>query len=126
MPIRRVINESEVSRMLSRYGFSTVRPETLSFEDQVKLFHDAKMVVAAHGSGMSNILFSGSIRVLDLQSCGRMETFFSLLAQSLNQDYRYLICESPSTLGDFTVDIPKLEDMVKKMLSGGGAGRKSA
>ena len=50
---RRVVNEEEIIDCLSRFGFETVRPEELSFEEQVRLFHSAEAVIGARGAGLT-------------------------------------------------------------------------
>lgn len=54
---RRVLNEEEVIEMLNQHGFVSILPETLSFQEQVAIFHHAKVIIAPHGSGLTNIIF---------------------------------------------------------------------
>lgn len=39
------------------YSFKTVMLENLTFEEQVKHFNNAKIIICAHGAGMSNMFF---------------------------------------------------------------------
>src|SRR5690606_29148055 len=55
---RRVQNEDELVSLLERYGFAKYIPEQMPFEDQVRLFRDAKAVVAPHGAGLANLVFA--------------------------------------------------------------------
>jgi hypothetical protein len=113
---RRVINEDEVEEALSKYGFSAVCPETLPFEQQVRLFHEAEIVVAPEGSGLANILFSSDIQVLEILSATRPRTFFFFLAQAMGQEYYHLFSRASATFGDFRVDVPGLQETVERML----------
>jgi len=52
---RTMINEVEVISRLTDVGFTILRPECLSFEEQVRTFSQARVIAGAHGSGMGNI-----------------------------------------------------------------------
>jgi hypothetical protein len=87
--VRRLMNEDEVLKLLRSRGFRPYFLEDLPFAEQVRLFHDAEMVVAPHGAGLSNLIFAGRVPVLEF--LGRSVTpiyFFLALAQG--QDYHYL------------------------------------
>jgi len=62
---RRILNEDEIIESLRKYGFQTVHLETLSVVEQARLFHQAKVIVAPHGSGLTNLVFcqSGTIAI---------------------------------------------------------------
>ena len=64
---RRVLNEHEILPVLEEYGFTLVKLETLSFQEQITLFRDAEAVVVPHGSGLANLVFcSKGTRVIEL------------------------------------------------------------
>ena len=65
-PRRAIVNEAEVIDVLRGRGFEVVRPEKLSFDDQVRLFCDAEAVVAPHGAGSVNIVFSEHAALIEL------------------------------------------------------------
>ncbi len=54
---RCVANGDEVAAMLAARGFEQVVLETLSFEEQVRLFSKAEAVASIHGAGLANALF---------------------------------------------------------------------
>jgi capsular polysaccharide biosynthesis protein len=54
---RRLPNEAALAERLRRRGFHTVRPETLTLDQQVALFKGAGMVVGQLGAGLANIAF---------------------------------------------------------------------
>ena len=54
---RRILNESEVVEQLQSFGFVAVELEGLSFHAQVALFAQAEVIVAPHGSGLTNLVF---------------------------------------------------------------------
>jgi len=59
--VRRIINEGELIDYLSTKGFKAFQMSKLSFHEQVDLFNNAKIVIASHGAGLTNLLFGGSI-----------------------------------------------------------------
>jgi capsular polysaccharide biosynthesis protein len=64
---RRLINEKEIIEILGKLGFKAVCPETLSFEEQVKVFREAAYIVAPNGSALNNLAFSSpKVKVLML------------------------------------------------------------
>lgn len=58
MPRRQVTNEAEVIRFLSSLGFKAHVLSAYSFRQQVELFQSAECVVAPHGAGFANMVFS--------------------------------------------------------------------
>ena len=66
-PNKRVmINEDELLLSLSKYNFKLVRLEKLSFLEQVTLFANANMVIATHGAGITNIIYSKNATIIEL------------------------------------------------------------
>ena len=56
-PVRPLRNEGELVAALAGHGFVAVRPETLSIQDQIRLFRGAEAIVAPHGAGLTNLGF---------------------------------------------------------------------
>lgn len=54
---RSLRNEEEALLFFRGLGFRVVDPGALSFEEQVRIFSDARVVVGIHGAGMTNILW---------------------------------------------------------------------
>jgi capsular polysaccharide biosynthesis protein len=81
---RPVLNEPYLIARLERRGFKAVAPEKLSFPQQVALFRDARVVVAAHGAGLANLAFATKIAVLELFSAdyARADCYFTLARQA--------------------------------------------
>jgi capsular polysaccharide biosynthesis protein len=53
-----IINHNETIEFLKQKGFEILKLEKLSFEEQVHIFKNAKIVVSAHGAGLTNLCFS--------------------------------------------------------------------
>ena len=55
---RTLQNEAEVEVAAPRLGFTIVRTEDHSFDDQIALFSRARVVIGPHGAGMTNTVFA--------------------------------------------------------------------
>lgn len=54
---RGIANLSQTTELLHEAGFQCIYPERLSVAEQARLFNQASVVVAAHGAGLTNIVF---------------------------------------------------------------------
>jgi capsular polysaccharide biosynthesis protein len=109
--LRAVENAAEVREFLERAGFITVRLESLPMLEQVRLFASAEFVVAPHGAGLANLLFTPpSARVIEFTPNIQMRPFFWLISSRLGHEYAMLPCETdiPSFNGKLRVDMKKL------------------
>ena len=122
---RRVLNEAAVIEQLQPLGFVPVVLETLSFAEQVSLFAQAKVIVAPHGGGLTNLLFCqpGTV-VVELASPHYLRHYFWAISQPLKLRHFLLTGEAiacepirrlmyPSPL---TEDIWVKEDALKALL----------
>jgi capsular polysaccharide biosynthesis protein len=108
---RGVANAQEVRESLERLGFMTVRLEDLPLLEQARLFANAEFIVATHGAGLSNLIFTPpSARVIELTPDSEMRPFFWFLSQKLCQEYGMLPCptEGGQFNGNLQVDVTKM------------------
>jgi capsular polysaccharide biosynthesis protein len=95
----RVVNERELIAVLEAHGFEIVETEGRPVAEQVRLFSQAEAIVAPHGAGQTNMLFSSvSCRNLELlepqwASDGHAYVFWTL-AETLGQSFSYVVAES--------------------------------
>jgi len=119
---RHIINENDVMAALAPLGFVSYRMEDLSFSDQVRLFSQAEIVVAAHGAALTNIIFSQNLIVIELFN-EMVAPFYFFLAKSLGFHYGCFAAapyESNQYADKFKaiiVDVVKLRTLVIKMIS---------
>ena len=119
---RQLINELEVSNLLETQGFKTVFLEELSVLEQVAIFASAEVIVAPHGSGLTNLVFcSPNTKIIELFSPNYVRTDYWMISQQLQLQHYYLVgkrfnCPSLSTLmyqnpltEDILVDISALK-----------------
>lgn len=79
---RKILNEIEIERHLSRRGFTIYHMQDISFEEQVLLMHNAKVVIGFAGSAMHSLVFcNDSVRSIFLYK----DEF--ILPNYISQDY---------------------------------------
>jgi hypothetical protein len=120
---RRIVNESELIPILEDFGFEIIHAEKLPFTSQVKLFHEAKVVLGPHGAGLTNVLFSpSSALVLELFEPTAARTHYWMMAHALGHDYDCLVGETYNRNGevkndpDFTIDSSRFLKFVRNSL----------
>jgi hypothetical protein len=68
-------------------SFSSVFLELVSFEEQVNIFNNAKMIICAHGAGMSNMFFcKDHTKIIEI-TCGIKWVFFDTISKILNLNH---------------------------------------
>lgn len=106
---RMVENETDVFGLLKNMGFEMIRCEDLSFEDQVKTFSNADVVVSPHGAGLTNLLFAkDNAKVLELRSPTYFGRCYYYLSRHLGFQYYSLYGEGK---------LPKTKEEVATSLS---------
>ncbi len=120
---RPILNESELIAVLEKRGFTVVALERHSFREQVAIFRDARLVVAAHGAGLANLIFSGNqAALLELFSSDYMrpDCYFTL-ARRIGVAYDCWLDDVPAgtrqpwgaILADLPVITQKLDQLEK-------------
>ena len=119
---RRILNEEEVIEHLKPLGFVSYALENMSISEQADLFSRAEMIVGPHGAGMTNILFSKNVTLIELFSgdSNYLQPVFFSLSQALGFKYGYVVGEkvgrgSTSRTGDIKVNIKKLIDLINQL-----------
>lgn len=91
----RPYNQNEIIDIVGQYDFSIVFPETLSFQQQVELYSNARFLVGPSGAAFANSLFcSKGTRMLSWllpQYAGFCS--FSNIAYTIGAELRYIFVE---------------------------------
>lgn len=109
---RKVVNEEHLLHALLSYGFELFVLEDMSFEQQIMLFADAKVVIAPHGAGLTNLIFSrNDPTVIELYSGEtNWNASFYTLASSLGFNYGLYKCKNIRSINrkrdNMLIDIP--------------------
>jgi capsular polysaccharide biosynthesis protein len=112
---RRILNEEELTQALTRRGFETIAPESLSIADQIEHFYDAQLVVGPHGAGLTNLLFAERAGLIELHPAASIFPHYYLLCLALGHEYRYLCGTGADRNSDFIVDVARLEKFVDEL-----------
>lgn len=91
---RQIVNEDALTDSLKQFGFEIVQPEVLSFDEQVRLFAAATVIVGSRGAALTNMIFAEHARILEITSAEPFAgaVYFGL-AHSLGHRYRHLFCQ---------------------------------
>jgi hypothetical protein len=111
---RSVANEKKLIARLVTEGFVAIDLEKLSLLEQVKLFQSVRIVVAAHGAGLSNIIFSQNVKVVELMHPHIVRSHFFHICKDWGFDYKVIIGRTLFNLKtkSFKIDI---ESVVRKI-----------
>jgi capsular polysaccharide biosynthesis protein len=122
---RPVLNEDALTDRLERRGFRIVQLEKHSLVEQVAIFRDARVLVAAHGAGLANLAFARRTALLELfsQDYLRPDCYFTLCRQAGHPYDCWLDPHGPGTAtpwGAITVDLAAVEkklDALERMIA---------
>lgn len=67
--------------------FKSLYFENLSFEEQIKYFNNAKLIICAHGAVMSNMFFCKEETKIIEVTCGCSWCFFDIISNILNLNH---------------------------------------
>tara|TARA_Y100000768_G_scaffold103261_1_gene75478 strand:- start:123 stop:3845 length:3723 start_codon:yes stop_codon:yes gene_type:complete len=116
----RVINNFDemVKALLSKYGeYKWVIFENLSMIDTIKLFGCARLIIGAHGAGLTNMIFSPKgAKVIELMTEEMGNVCYWHLAELLGLNYKIVQTGGNSSSG-LDVDVVKLNYTVGKLLN---------
>lgn len=89
---RQIVNELEVNELLQGEGFQAIFLEEMSVLEQVAVFANAEVIVAPHGSGLTNLAFcSPNTKVIELFSPNYIRTDYWMISQQLQLQHYYVI-----------------------------------
>lgn len=122
---RRIVNEEEVLNALRPLGFEPVNLSSLPLEEQVTLFSRADAVIAPHGAGLINMIYSKDAKILELFG-EFVSPLYYCIAGGLGLPYRYERCKEThptddapgvsSPGNDLVVDVDRLEQVVREWI----------
>lgn len=87
---RRVfMNELEVENTLQKKGYTILRLEKLTLSQQIYYFRFANRVIASHGAGLTNLLYSSQCDVLEIFHSEEILGHYKGLCKALGLTYAY-------------------------------------
>lgn len=115
----RTYNNDEIEIFLNENDYKIIHPESMSFEDQVLIFHNASEIVAASGAALTNIIFcKPGTKIIVLANQKLNLAIFSNLAECFGLNMMYLVgsfSDSKSLHSSFYIDIKDLSRVICKM-----------
>lgn len=111
--IRRVKNKKELNRTLSKHDIDAFRLSNLTVKEQLELFANAEVIVAPHGAGLTNLIYSTNASIVELFGEEVVATF-DRLTEMTGQDYNYLKCRQRGV--DIQVDTNSLDNLLENIL----------
>ena len=122
---RKVLNEPELVALLKTFGFEVHFLSKLSVVEQARLFNSARMIVAVHGGGLSNLVYcEPGTELLEIYTDQYVRHYFYDLCQKKDLIYDYLLCKSEkpvTTLQEgeevnLIADLEAIKNKVKTLL----------
>lgn len=116
---RNISNLVEVEAVTKAHGFETVYAEDLAFSEQVRMFAEASSVVAIHGAGLTNCLFSDAsrLRCLEIQTESYLNPHYYWLLQMLGAErYDAIVGSALDRRQRFSVDAAVLDRQLGNLL----------
>lgn len=106
---RRVLNETDVVRLLDEFGFEEAKFEAMSVRQQAATIASCEVIVAPHGGGLSNLIFCRpATKVIEIFSPELVAGYFWKVGAQLGLDYYYLLGKGSPSSSD--VDYPQSWD----------------
>lgn len=127
---RRLANEDAVESLAVEFGFQILRPEELSFRDQVRLFSQADVVCGPHGAAFANLVFAPpGTRVLELFHPQHQAANYEAISRLGNLEHHRLVGEAPyepgrdldEHLGPYTISLDHLRAALDDLIQDGPA-----
>lgn len=97
---RNVINEDKLMEFLKKYNFQIYQLENMNVIEQIELFYNANIVIAPHGAGSINVVFSENLKIyieIHNKNYISMDSCFFQICTILNIPYVNLHAESTGT-----------------------------
>jgi capsular polysaccharide biosynthesis protein len=94
-------------------------------QDQAYLFNSAKLIVASHGGGLTNLVFcSPGTKVLEFFPDNYVNHLFYDICNKRQLEYAYIVCKAEDFTGNdleraaanVTADLPAISDKIKTLL----------
>jgi capsular polysaccharide biosynthesis protein len=90
---RRILNEPDLNSFFKKNNIRIVYLEKLNINKQANIFFSAKLIIAPHGSGLTNLVFSTpNTKIIELKGPRCAETSFARLANWSRLYYLSMDC----------------------------------
>jgi tetratricopeptide (TPR) repeat protein len=91
---RKVINEDKLIAVLSKFGFKSIAPESMSVAEQVSLFAAAEVIIGTHGAALTNTVFCRpGTKVIEIFAPDYVNPCYRKLSSQVGLEYWQFIGE---------------------------------
>jgi len=115
---RKIINEEELLGFLNEFNFEAIALESLSFLEQVTLFANAGIVIASHGAGITNLIYSKKCLLIEMFPKHRNirdAYYFAQITSALEIEHHVLLFEDENEKQDIYIT-PKMLNEIKEIV----------
>jgi len=98
--LRGLVNGDAMKALLAEHGFENVSPERMTVREQIRMFSEAAVVVAAGGAALTNVLFmqAGS-NVVSVSPNTNFGPYFAALAHMFGVNYSAVLTDVTPEFG---------------------------
>ena len=76
----KLVNNLEIIEYLKKKRFLIIKLAELSFNEQIKIFNEAKIIIGSHGAGLTNLIFcEPSTKVIEIETQILIVMFLEIL-----------------------------------------------
>lgn len=121
--VRCLVNAEALEQALLNVGFTIVEPEKLSFDEQVRTFAEADVIVGATGAAFANIVFANKrsrIYVLMAEHPEMPYHYWTRLASCMGLNLKYVLCKQSDRLhnrfhADFVIPPAQMDALIAQV-----------
>jgi len=116
----KIINNEEIIKYLSNFGFKSYQVGKLDFFEQIYLFNNAKIIIGPHGAAFTNIVFSNpNLNLVEIIPDNHPSKKCKRICSLLKIDYTRI--ETPEITnkkisGDMYISVKEIEEVLNKFL----------
>jgi hypothetical protein len=120
---RKLLGEEKIIEAFASLPFRVIYMEQMNFAEQVQLFRHAKVIIAVHGAGLVNLIYSTKkpvvIEIFPSTRKMRDAVLFHQIAWEMNLDYHLLVREPVNNDQDIEVTDALISE-IKNILTSAG------
>lgn len=115
--LRNLLNQNDIFEALRKYGFEVFQANWNNHPEQLKVFSEAGMIIAPHGAGLTNIIFSQpGTKIIELFANDYRKTSAFHLSAEQGLDYHPVFGSDEVENSHFSVDPDKVVKTVEKLI----------
>lgn len=111
--LRRIVNKSSIKKVLTEYNIRPVILNDMTVKGQASLFSQASLIIAPHGAGLANCVFSTDATIIELYG-QKKSTTFQRIAEVNGLEYHRLRCQPERV--DLRVNTDTLRKIIKEKI----------